>query len=254
MAGTTTLAGLKRFFTFPFEETDWQKHFVIGAALLMVASFVPLIPMIFVCGYLVQVMRQVIAGKDLTLPPWEEWGKLGLDGLRYGIVNLVYLLPGVLIFSGGIAIYMLAALIFPLSMQTADPGANLTFLPLLFVGSMIVMLVSTCLGTLLILLGAVPLPMAVAHFVATDQVAAAFRFHEWWNLLRRNKMGYLVAWVVVGGMLAILYVGTMLLYAIPILCILIPLLSAPLLFYAMLVQAAVFGETYRESVFMVGQE
>jgi len=40
----------------------------------------------------------------------------------------------------------------------------------------------------------------------------------------------------------------MMLYATLVLCMFVPVLSAPLLFYLALVCAAVFGETYRESV------
>ncbi|RPJ40769.1 MAG: DUF4013 domain-containing protein, partial [Chloroflexi bacterium] len=80
-------------------------------------------------------------------------------------------------------------------------------------------------------LGVIPLPAALAHFVAKDHVGAAFRFREWWPLLWRNKMGYFIAWVLCGGLMGILYYGIMMLYATMVLCLFIPVLSAPLLFY-----------------------
>ncbi len=247
MSEMTTLGGLKRFFKFPFEGTDWQKRFVIGAALILVSFFIPVIPLIFVGGYVMQVMRRAIEGKDLTLPEWEDWGKLGVDGLRYGVVSLVYLLPGILVYFGGMAIYMLSAMVLPMSMQMAEHGRGFAVIPFLFMGSILILFISIFLGMLLTFLGVIPLPAALAHFVAKDQVGAAFRFREWWPLLWRNKMGYFIAWVLCGGLMGILYYGIMMLYATMVLCLFIPVLSAPLLFYLALVCAAVFGETYRES-------
>jgi hypothetical protein len=248
MSEITTLGGLKRFFTFPFEGAEWQKRFVIGVALILVSFFIPLIPLIFVFGYIVQVMRRAIEGQDLALPEWDDWGKLGIDGLRYGVVSLAFMLPGFLVYFAGMGLYMVSAMALPMFAQMAEHGrGNFAIIPLFFVGSMLIMFISIFLGMILTLLGMVPLPVALAHFVVEDQVGAAFRFREWWSVLWRNKMSYFIAWVVVGGLFAVLYMGIMLLYSTMIFCVLIPVLSAPLLFYLMLVKAAVFGETYRES-------
>lgn len=249
MSGVTIFGGLKRFFVFPFEGADWQKRFVIGAVLILVSFFIPIIPLIFVGGYVVQVMRRAIEGQDLALPAWEDWGKLGVDGLRYSVVGLVFVLPGVLVYFGGMGLYMVSAMILPVSMQMIEQGrGNVAVIPLFFVVSMLILFVSIFLGMILTFVGAIPLPAALAHFVAKDQVGAAFRFREWWPLLWRNKMSYFIAWVLCGGLMGILYYGMMMLYATVVLCMFIPVLIAPLLFYLMLVFAAVFGETYRESV------
>ena len=249
MSNETTLSGLKRFFTFPFEGQDWQKRFVIGVALILVSFFIPVIPLIFVYGYVVQVMRLAIEGKPLTLPEWDDWGKLGTDGLRYGVVSLVFMLPGFLVYFGGMGLYMVSSMMLPMAAPMIEHGrSGFAVIPLFFVGSMLVMFVSIFMGMILSLLGMIPLPVALSHFVTKDQLGAAFRIREWWKVLWRNKMSYFIAWIVVGGLFAVLYMGMMLLYSTMIFCVLIPVLSAPLLFYLMLVKAAVFGETYRESV------
>ena len=125
---------------------------------------------------------------------------------------------------------------------------------LVFGGSFVVMFVSMFLGMLLNFAGAIPLPVAMAHFVAEDKFGAAFRFREWWKLLWRNKWGYFIAWIIIGGLMVILYSIFMLLYTTMIFCLLIPLVSAPVIFYLMLVWAAVFGQMYRESKSMVEAE
>ncbi|MEJ5308223.1 MAG: DUF4013 domain-containing protein [Anaerolineae bacterium] len=249
MAEVTPLRGLKRFFTFPFAGADWQKRFVIGAALILVSFFIPIIPLIFVGGYVVQVMRRAIAGQDWALPAWEDWGKLGVDGLRFAGVGVAFLLPGVLVYFGGMGLYMLSALLFPLSMQLAEAGYIVyTLVPLFFVISLMILFISISLGMILTLLGTIPLPMAIAYFVAQDQVGAAFRFKAWWPLLWHNKMIYLIAWALCSGLFWTMYYCLMALSATIVLWLFIPILSAPILFYCMLVWAAVFGEAYRESV------
>jgi hypothetical protein len=82
-------------------------------------------------------------------------------------------------------------------------------------------------------------------------VAAAFRVREWWPLLRANKLGYLIAWVVVAGLMALSYAALIMVYYTLVLCCFIPLLMAPAGFYVSLVSAALFGQTYRESVAML---
>lgn len=255
MAEKATLGDLKRFFTFPFEGADWKKRFVIGVALMLVGFFIPLISLVFIFGYVMQVMRQAIEGRDLALPEWDDWGKLGVDGLRYGVVSLAFMLPGLLVYFGGMGLYMFSAMVLPMSMQMMERGrGNFTVIPLFLLLSIVILFVSIFLGMFLTFLGAIPLPAALAHFVAQDRIGAAFRFREWWKVLWRNKMGYFIAWILVGGLGVLLYIGIMLLYSTLIFCVLIPVLTAPLLFYLMLVNAAVFGETYRESKLIVAPD
>jgi hypothetical protein len=114
-------------------------------------------------------------------------------------------------------------------------------------GSMAIFLLSLFFGFILILLALIPLPAAMAHFVAQDKVAAGFRVREWWPLLRANRSGYFAAWVVVFGLITILNFAIVLAYYSVVLCCLIPFLAAPISFYVSVVALALFGQTYRES-------
>jgi hypothetical protein len=77
---------------------------------------------------------------------------------------------------------------------------------------------------------------------------------EWWPLLRLNKLGYFAAWIVILGLLAAYYFVTSMAYYSLILCCLIPLISAPVSFYTLLIGAALFGQTYRESTTLLEAE
>lgn len=240
-----TSSSLKTLFRFPFQGPDWRNRFIIGSVLSFAGCIIPMVPSIFVAGYLLQVMRQAIQGEELRLPAWEDWGRLGVDGLRALVVSLVCFLPGLIVFIGGLALYFAASFSLPFFMNAADETSALA--PLLL-ATMAIMFLSMFIGSILILAGAIPWPMATAHFVAQDRVAAAFRLREWWPLLTRNGLGYFIAWVVTLGLAGVLYLATMLAYYSLIGCFLIPFLAAPLGFYLALVGVALFGTTYRESV------
>jgi hypothetical protein len=251
MPETVAITPLKTLFKFPFQGPNWRNNFIIGAALTLANFILPLLPMIFIYGYALQIMRRTIEGQELELPPWDDWGKLALDGLRLMLVGLVYLLPGILVLLGGVTLYFASIFSWPLLASAAERGGGepiALLVPIGILGSMAIMMLSMLLGSLLILLGLIPLPVVTAHFALQDKVAAAFRIREWWPLLRVNKLGYFAAWVVVFGLMAILYFAFAMAYYTLILCCLIPLLAAPLSFYVTLIGAVLFGQTYRESM------
>jgi hypothetical protein len=250
-------SALKPLLKFPFQGPDWRNRFLIGAAVTLAGFFVPLLPMIFVYGYTVSIMRRAIQGQDLELPAWDDWGKLGLDGLRLLVVSLAYTLPGILVLAAGWFLYMITSFAFPLLMSGASGrgGGGMAALAMLAMfGSLAIFLFSLFLGFILILLALIPLPAAMAHFVAQDKVAAGFRVREWWPLLRANRSGYFAAWVVVFGLITILNFAIALAYYSVVLCCLIPFLAAPISFYVSAVALALFGQTYRESQAMLAAQ
>jgi hypothetical protein len=90
------------------------------------------------------------------------------------------------------------------------------------------------------------LPVIMAHVVATDQFAAAFRVGEWWAILRANLGGFVVAYVVLLALQAGLSFALSLLYFTLILCCLVPFIIAPVSLYMMIIRGAVFSLAYRE--------
>jgi len=120
-------------------------------------------------------------------------------------------------------------------------------LPAILLGSMAIMFVSMFVGSILTLLGAIALPVALSHTVAEDDLVAAFRVRQWWGILKADKLGYFISWVIIAGLMGILYLILMLAYSTLVLCCLLPILMAPVGLYIMLIGAALFGQTYRES-------
>jgi hypothetical protein len=247
MSEVTTMTSLREIFAFPLCGPEWRSRFLIGSVLVIVSFLIPILPLVFVYGYALAVMRQAIGDDVLGLPRWDDWGKLAGDGLRAIVVGFVYLLPGLVVTFGGLALYFAATLATPFAVEAGDEG----LWPLLFFGSFIIMFLSMFLGTVLTVLGAIPLPIALAHFVAEDDLSAAFRVRRWWELMKANPLGIFIAWVVVAGLMAILYLALMLVYYTLVLCCAVPFLAAPVSFHLLLVSTALFGRTYRESRQMV---
>jgi len=245
MSKTAMISSLRPFFRFPFEGPEWQKRFLIGAGLILAGFVVPLIPLVFVLGYVLQVMRRAATGEDLELPPWDDWGQLALDGLRSMLIGLVYLGPGFLVFYGGMALYVVASLALPLGMELGGAAAE-QWLLAFFLVAMAIMFLSMAGGLVLTVLGAIPMPVASVHFAVEGELGAAFRVREWWAILKANRWGFLIAWLLVAGLMTTWYLLLMLAYYSVVLCCLLPIAGAPAGLYLILVSAALFGHAYRE--------
>jgi len=249
MAEPISVPSLKSIFRFPFQGAGWEKRFLVGALLTFVSFIIPIVPVIFVCGYLLEVMRRAVKGEELVLPDWTDWGKLGLDGLKYILVNLVFLLPGTLIYVVGFVFYFIATFGISFGSAFAQNSQSMpaAFVPV-FLLALFVFFISMFLGPLLFFLGAIPLPAAIANLAAEGHLAAGFRLRQWWPALWKNKLGYFITWTILFGLFFFLYLAFFLVYITCILCWLIPFLIAPMGFYLGLVYAALFGQTFRESM------
>lgn len=270
MPEDTTTTSLKALFAFPFEGPDWQSRSAVGAGLVLAESLigvmfgvastvVPLlfcltpfllvaqaVPLVFLAGYALRIMRQAIDGEEVALPAWDGWGKLGAEGLRGGLVTLAYLAPAIVAYVAGLGLYMAGVYAaVPYSYDTRY-GAVAGLVPLF--GALAVFFVAIGISMLLLLVGGIPLPAALAHYAARGRLSAAFHVREWWPILRANPLGYLLSWAMVAGLLTIGYYAYMITVYSGILCCLAPFVLAPAWYYLVVVGAALFGRTYRESL------
>ncbi len=232
------LSDLKPLFLFPFQGPDWANRFIVGSAWFLAGLVIPIVPMFFAWGYAVEVMRRVIRGEEPYLPPWQDWGRLFLDGLRAFAIGLVYFLPGTLVYFGGFGLYFAGIFVLP---NVGEREGFIVFLLLVTI-----LFLAMFLGSLLLFLGLIPLPAATAHFIAEDRLGAAFQVRRWWAVLRERRWEYLIAWLLLFGLIGIVYFAQMLLYYSVCFCWLMPILAAPVAFYTTLAAAALFGLVWRE--------
>ncbi len=202
-------------FTYPTQETDWVKKFLIGAAI----SLVPVLGSIVFAGYTLDVTRRVIAGDSQLMPEWSDFGDFVKKGFSALVVGLVYALPAI-IFASCLSVGPLAA-------GQDDP------MPL------IATIVSSCCGCLLalysIFLGLL-LPAAFGRLAATGEIGAALRVSEVFALVRTKPAVFLIVWLLSGvAIFALLSIGSIIPYCGNI-------LGAS---YALLVIAHLQGQAYR---------
>ncbi|RDI72925.1 DUF4013 domain-containing protein [Halopelagius longus] len=158
---------------------DWVETVLIGGILSLLGVFV--VPVVFVLGYFVRVIRATMHG-DETAPSFDDWGELGMDGLKAAAISLVYAIvptavAGLLIVGG----------VLTFSVGGNGPSGGLAALGgvALFVG----VLALFVLG----LLAMYAIPAAIANFAETGEVGAGFRFGELRPVLTSGK--YFTAWV-----------------------------------------------------------
>lgn len=229
----------------PFATRENRNRTLTGVALLFLGMFVPLLPGLVVYGYAVRIMQQAIHAPGPDLPEWKDWGRLLWDGLRSWVIGLVYLAPGLLIGLCGMLAYF--GIWFGTLINTGRGGRadiDEVFLPWLLL-AMVILFGSIFLSWFLSLLGAVPLPLALAHFAAEDRLGAAFNLRGIGRRMGADPWGYFLGWVITFGLGAVLYLAFVLIYTTLILCFFAPWVIAPFGFYLMVVGAGVFGRHYR---------
>ena len=173
---------------------------------------------------------------------WQDWGALLSDGFRAWVISLVFFLPGVIVLVGGYAVYFASFL----SMSSASGYESDAGIVLPFLIGVASMFIGLGLSTLLFVVASILFPAALAHFAAEDRFAAAFQIGTWWRVLRSNLLGFLIAWIIVVGLMGVIYFVSLSAYFTLVLICLLPILLLPAYFYLMLVGASLFGEVYAE--------
>jgi len=200
----------------PFNDKNWIVKFIIGSVLYLI----PIVNF-FVVGYQVQYLDESLNKTNENLPEWDNWGRLFLRGFLCCVIFLIYHLIALLpaIFTG-----IFAGILHSGSMQ--DPIVLfivlIAFL-LLFVGLIVSMFFA---------------PIAIIRWIKHGyRFQSAFEIPEIWQMAMDNIKNYIIAGIILFGILIILGILSM----IPILGILIIIVGG---FYIMLITANIFGNIF----------
>lgn len=81
---------------YPFADKNW-----IVKSLILLACCITVVLLPAVLGYQMAAARRGAADPEASLPEWNDFGTLYMDGLRLLVVQFLYMLPGLLCAGGG---------------------------------------------------------------------------------------------------------------------------------------------------------
>jgi hypothetical protein len=227
-------------FAFPFRDPRWKEKMLVGGVITLVGFVIwPLY--LLLGGYAMRVMRGTIETGEPSLPEWDDWGGLLLDGVRYFVVIIVYLLPVWIVLCGIFALWIGVSLLSaPYANQSPGLVASGVALQICSMAAMGVIMIPAFFLSYLAL-------AAVSRVAALGDLAAGFKFGEVWQLGKVGFKNYALAFLVFYGLTFVAtLVGQVLVYTI-VLCCLYPFMLAAWGFYAQAMMGALFGKAYRET-------
>ncbi|BAJ64749.1 hypothetical protein ANT_27230 [Anaerolinea thermophila UNI-1] len=184
--------GLASLLSFPFRNRETFTRFLFLGGFFALGWVFPLLPILISAGYLLEVLRLAAQGAQPTLPPWENWGRLLLNGLKVFGGGLVFLLPSLILAIKAFVLYFGGMVVFA---ALADAGREgLAFL-LMFL-AVTLLFVFQMLGFLFYLIGGTLLQPALAHMALRESFSALFDFKGWWRVFKASKGGFIVTFLL----------------------------------------------------------
>ena len=232
-------------FSFPFKDRQWAGKFLVGSLLLLATYVIPVVPLIFVLGYVVRGMHFTIRSGENRLPEWDDWTDLGVKGILSMLIYFIYSLPGLVLIAGAGVAFGLYSLLIGLG---GDGSAWSMVMPLTVTSRLLLLaaIVIAAAGTVLLIVGILMSPAAIARFAASGDLSAALHVGRIWAIIRSRLGSFALVWAITYGLSYIAGSIYGLLFYTVCCCCLVPLLSAPIAFYTLIVGMTLFAQIYRE--------
>ena len=177
---------INKALTFVTRDDRWITKLLIGGVLVLLSFLI--IPILFVQGYLVHIVRNVMDGAEEPLPEWEQWGKLLKDGFNLLIAGLVYTLP--------VWLLMCCSFIFFIPAAVTEGGVAEIMAGI----GVISMMLMSCLFFLFIIAFALIQPAITIQYAREDSLSACLRFSEVLGITRDNIADIVIAVAIVLGL------------------------------------------------------
>ena len=240
--------------TWYFKDVDWKNKFLVGSLFMLIATFVPGVGLLgyqVVYGYALVVMRATMRAEPLTLPKWERYGELFVDGFKAGLAAFGYLIPGIIAIVGAYGL-IIVAIVLESTLWIPTTRAGEPAIPWLLLIGNAGLFLALGFAMLWFIATVIPIAIAVGQYARTGQIRAGYRLREVWDILRANIGGFVLALFVFCAIAIGISFLLQIVYMTIILCCLLPFISAPISFYLTLNWAYLFGLAYREGARKAG--
>lgn len=239
-----SLMNFKNLLSFPFKDKKSGSKILIGSLLIFSSAIIPILPLLIVLGYIMQIAKRIIDGDgELSMPEWDQWGEYLRDGFKWLVALLLYSIPLIIIFSIGYFVYFASFIGLAAFEESVNPPVWSIILPFFGMG---VLFLTMFIGILLALVEFVFLPAGLMHIVHTGKFSSAFHVNQWWPVMKKNFLGFLVAIIFLFGFYYFMMMAFSALYMSVVLCFVIPFAMAPLTFLMGLWTIPLFAQAYRE--------
>jgi hypothetical protein len=174
-----------RSLTFFFEEPGWLPKLLVGSLFAVLSPLI--VGTVFMVGYAIAIARNTRAGTGPTLPEWENFPELFIDGLKGLAISLAHKLP--LAF---LAFLLLFALLGGVLLGREGGSSEELFffgIPALFGGFVVVVVLALAV--------LVYVPAAFVRFVRTGRLGDVFDVMANIEFIRAHASSYVM------GLLAI---------------------------------------------------
>jgi hypothetical protein len=206
---------------YPFESSNWLFIMLIGGFLILI----PLIGLIVVNGYIVEIIRRVANDDYDVLPGWDDFGAKIKDGTVMLALLIIWAFLPMLLFSA--------------------PGYLLSYAGQ---DAAVLTTIGALLGTFVTYFF---LPLVWGRYAVTNQFMAGLQVAQIWAQVRVNFARYIGNWLLAGLML-FLGVTVITIFAsisIALMVIILGICIMPFAlvagFYTTLIQAHLMGQLYR---------
>jgi hypothetical protein len=235
---------LEQLLTFPFKETEARKNFLIGTLVYFASFIIPILPLIFVMGYIARIMRQIFNGEEPHMPAWDDWESMFKDGVYLFGVRIIYMLP---IFALMLPFFF--GFIFLIASLESNNNASGQIAALIFPLMGIFMLAFIPISLALSLL----VPAAEAHTIAHSDFAACFHIREWWAIFRANWGSFVIAYLIsMVASFVLTFIVQIAIATLILICVL-PFVMPAISMYITTVMYAAFAQAYKDGKDRIAQ-
>lgn len=181
---------ISKSLTFVLSDDRWLKKLLVGTVFIFFSFLI--IPLFFIFGYMLVIVRNVMDDLDYPLPEWDNWGKLFKEGFALFLVGFVYTLP--------LWLLTCCSLLFiiPGASMEGDISDAILGLGIVALGGLI------CLMLILITAYALISPAIMIQYARKGEISACFRLNEIIAITRDNISDVLLTLVVLVGLSMVL--------------------------------------------------